>query len=75
MKKVNDASALHAVNFMKLGYILIFVSAFCILRLAFLAEGSYELILVSSKMWDMCVSVLSAALIMTSGALVYLALP
>lgn len=75
MKKISGISAFHAVNLMKLGYILIFVSALYVLRLALLSEGAYELVIVSSKIQDMCLSVFSAALIMTSGALVYIALP
>ena len=34
-----------------------------------------DIVIVSSKIQDMCLSVFSAALIMTSGALVYIALP
>ena len=75
LKRKGGAYGIHAVNFIKLGYILILLSALYILRLVLSPESTAELVLLTSKTEYMCTSVLSAALIMTSGAFAYFALP
>ena len=75
LKRKKGVYVIHAVNFIKLGYILILLSALYILRLTLSPESTAELVLLSSKTEYMCTSVLSAALIMTSGSFAYLALP
>lgn len=75
LKKKRGVYEIHALNFIKLGYILILVSSMYILKLVLSFEGNSETVIMYSKIYDMCASVYSAVLIMTLGAFTYLALP